>query len=109
VSELVEQLRAQSGQLRNVAHTMILETEQQRVTRQRREAEWRSLADLIDGMIGRHLPEQAMLELTEQGAKTAGVVCEHDWEDWPCPDIRDIACHVSAVLSGYTQTAREGR
>jgi hypothetical protein len=106
VSELVERLRAQSVELRERAGRF---AEKERPYGGQTDDASLSLADLIDGMLTRHLPEQAMLELTEQGAKTAGVVCEHDWEDWPCPDIRDIASHVSAVLSGYTQTARESQ
>jgi hypothetical protein len=87
VSELVEQLRARSETLlrrADLSPNVLLSDA------------YRSLADLIDVMIGRHQPD-------------SDGYCAHCVENWPCPDIKDIAGHVSAVLSGYTQTAREGR
>jgi hypothetical protein len=105
VSELIEQLRAQAVTLR-----------------QENSAPWHyggrqdeiSLADMIDGMLEMHPPCDCRA-CERQGAPTGCARCRDLYEAcgtgtfYPCATLTLLASHVTAVLSGYTQTAREGR
>jgi hypothetical protein len=97
VSELMEQLREQAAELREEGKWLTRPIKGKRQIVITYGQHLLSLADLIDGMLGRHRP----------GGGSIGSVCMQDGTSMPCADLVDLASHVSDVLSDYTQTAHE--
>lgn len=105
MSDTVEQLRAQAVELREPISD-IHGTEYQIPPHV-------SLADLIDGMLAEHKIDGHGPQFAGGNVYDADAWCETcgsaALDDGACPSLRLLAKHVTAVLSGCTQTAREAQ